>query len=136
MINTLRQEILSELQNIDSISEVFDWIPQKLKSFPSVFFNFDRVESSNLDSNHNERIYFFQINILQETKILWNNNAEKNICDIIDEIIDTFDRSDLNWNALYIDAVGWNIDSVETESWPSFHAIIVLWIHTPFTIYQ
>ena len=105
MINELRTKILLELQKIEWVAEIFDGIPKKFGGFPSIFFNFDRVESQSLDSNHNQRQYYFQINC-----------------------------SDLGGLALKIDAVGGDIQSVETESWPTLHAIIVLGIHTDFTL--
>ncbi len=134
MINELRTKILLELQKIEWVAEIFDGIPKKFGGFPSIFFNFDRVESGNLDSNHNQRQYYFQVNIFQETTTLGNNEAEKNLCDLLDSVIDRFDRTDLGGLSLKIDAVGWDIQSVETESWPTLHAIIVLGIHTDFTL--
>lgn len=116
MINQLRAEILSELQQIENIAEIHDGIPKKFGGFPSIFFNFDRVESQNLDSNHNQRQYYFQVNIFQETTTLGSNKAEKNLCDLLDNVLDRFDRSDLGGMALKIDAVGGDIQSVETES--------------------
>lgn len=98
------------------MAEIFDGIPKKFNGFPSIFFNFDRVESQNLDSNHNQRQYYFQINIFQETTTLGSNEAEKNLCDLLDNVLDRFDRSDLGGISLKIDAVGGDIQSVETES--------------------
>ena len=134
MINQLRASILSKLQEIENIAEVYDGIPSSFTWFPSIFFNFDRVESSVLDSNHHERVYYFSINIFQEVSTLWVEEGEKNICDILDEIISVFDRTDLDWLALKIDAVGGNIDSVEIESWPALHTAIVLGIHSDFRL--
>lgn len=134
MINQLRSKILLELQKIEGVAEIFDGIPKKFGWFPSIFFNFDRVESQNLDSNHHQRQYFFQVNIFQETTTLGNRQSELNLCDILDEVIERFDRSDLDWLALKIDAVGWDIQSVETESGPTLHAIVLLAIHTDFIL--
>jgi hypothetical protein len=78
MINQLREKIYQELITLTNIAEVFDWIPQKLWWFPSIYFSFDRIESSSLSSNHNERIYYFTLNIFQELTTLWNNESEKN----------------------------------------------------------
>nr|DAX27605.1 MAG TPA: hypothetical protein [Caudoviricetes sp.] len=64
------------------------------------------MESQNLDSNHNQRQYFFQINIFQETTTLGNRQSEMNLCDILDQVLDKFDHSDLDGLALKIDAVG------------------------------
>lgn len=116
MINQLRAEILSELQQIENIAEIHDGIPKKFGGFPSIFFNFDRVESQNLDTNHNQRQYYFQVNIFQEITTLGSKEAEKNLCDLLDNVLDCFDRSDLGGMALKIDAVGGDIQSVETES--------------------
>ena len=134
MINELRVSILSKLESIENIAEVFDGIPTFFTWFPSIFFNFDRVESSVLDSNHHERIYYFSINIFQEVSSLSVKEWEKNLCDILDEVIGVFDRSDLDWLALKIDAVGGNINSVEIESWPALHAVVVLGIHSDFRL--
>lgn len=134
MINQLRASILSKLQEIENIAEVYDGIPSSFTWFPSIFFNFDRVESSVLDSNHHERVYYFSINIFQEVSTLWVEEGEKNICDLLDEIISVFDRTDLDWLALKINAVGGNIDSVEIESWPGLHAAVVLGIHSDFRL--
>lgn len=134
MINKLRTKILLELQKIEWVAEIFDGIPKKFGGFPSIFFNFDRVESQSLDSNHNQRQYYFQINIFQEITTLGNRQSELNLCDILDQVLDKFDCSDLGGLALKIDAVGGDIQSVETESWPTLHAIIVLGIHTDFTL--
>ncbi|PZM87660.1 MAG: hypothetical protein DLD55_00045 [candidate division SR1 bacterium] len=134
MINELRAKILSELQQIEGVAEIFDGIPQKFNGFPSIFFNFDRVESQNLDSNHNQRQYYFQINIFQETTTLGNRQSELNLCDILDKILDKFDRSDLDGLALKIDAVGGDVQSVETESGPTLHAIVLLAIHSDFSL--
>ena len=62
MINQLREQILSELENIEWIAEIHDWIPKKFWWFPSIFFTFDRIESNESDSNHHERVYYFTIN--------------------------------------------------------------------------
>lgn len=134
MINELRDQIKIELENISWIAEIFDWIPVKFWWFPSIYFVFDRIESSSLDSNHHERLYYFQINIFQETTTLGNIQSERNLCDLLDKIIDRFDRSDLDWLALNIDAVGWNIQAVETDIWPALHWIVLLWIHIPFSL--
>ena len=134
MINELRSQIYNELNNIEGIAEISDWIPSKFWWFPSVYFTFDRIESSSLDSNHHERLYYFQINVFQETTTLWNIESEKNLCDLLDNIIDSFDRSDLNWLALWIDAVWGNIQPVETDNWPALHWIVLLAIHIPFTL--
>jgi len=134
MINELRASILSKLEEIENIAEVYDGIPSSFTGFPSIFFNFDRVESSVLDSNHHERIYYFIINIFQEVSTLSVKEGEKNLCDILDEIISIFDRSDLDELALKIDAVGGNINSVEIESWPALHAVVVLGIHSDFRL--
>ena len=72
MINNLREKILSELNSLNWIAEVIDWIPAKFWWFPSIYFIFDRIESSVSDSNHHERIYYFRINIFQETTTIWN----------------------------------------------------------------
>lgn len=134
MINELRDNILLELKNIDWVAEVFDWIPQKFWGFPSIFFTFDRIESNVSDSNHHDRTYYFQINIFQETTTLWNIQSEKNLAEILDKVIDTFDRSDLDWLATYIEAVWGNINAVETDNWPALHWIVLLGIHIPFTL--
>ena len=134
MINELRDNILLELKNIDWVAEVFDWIPQKFWGFPSIFFTFDRIESNVSDSNHHDRTYYFQINIFQETTTLWNIQSERNLSEVLDRIIDTFDRSDLDWLATYIEAVWGNINAVETDNWPTLHWIVLLGIHIPFTL--
>jgi len=134
MINELRNQIYNELSSINSVAEIFDGIPKKFWWFPSIYFIFDRIESSVSDSNHHERIYYFTINIFQETTTLWNIQSEKNLCTILDSVIDTFDRSDLDWLANYIEAVWWNIQAVETDNWPALHALVVLGIHIPFTL--
>ena len=134
MINELRDNILLELKNIDWVAEVFDWIPQKFWGFPSIFFTFDRIESNVSDSNHHDRTYYFQINIFQETTTLWNIQSERNLSEVLDRIIDTFDRSDLDWLATYIEAVWGNINAVETDNWPALHWIVLLGIHIPFTL--
>ena len=74
------------------------------------------MESQSLDSNHNQRQYYFQINIFQETTTLGNRQSELNLCDILDQVLGKFDCSDLGGLALKIDAVGGDIQSVETES--------------------
>ena len=134
MINQLRDNILLELKNVDWVAEVFDWIPQRFWGFPSIFFTFDRIESNVSDSNHHDRTYYFQINIFQETTTLWNIQSEKNLAEILDKVIDTFDRSDLDWLATYIEAVWGNINAVETDNWPALHWIVLLGIHIPFTL--
>lgn len=134
MINQLREKIKSELESLSWIAEIYDWIPTKFWWFPSIYFRFDRIESSNLDSNHHERLYYFQINVFQETTTLWNIVSEKNLCEVLDSIIDSFDRSDLDWLATSIDAVWGNIQPVETDVWPALHGIVLLAIHIPFTL--
>ena len=134
MINNLREKILSELNSLNWIAEVIDGIPAKFWWFPSIYFIFDRIESSVSDSNHHERIYYFRINIFQETTTLWNIQSEKNLCNLLDSVIDCFDRSDLDWLANYIEAVWWNIQPVETDNWPALHWIVLLGIHIPFTL--
>ena len=134
MINELRTNILEELGKIENVAEIYDWIPEKFNGFPSAFFNFDRIESQVLDSNHHERVYYFTINIFQETTALSSTVAEKSLCDLLDEVITAFDRTDLHGLAVKIDAVGGNISAVETESWPALHATIVLGIHTSFCL--
>ena len=134
MINQLRTQILSELENIEWIAEIHDWIPKKFWGFPSIFFTFDRIEANVSDSNHHDRTYYFQINIFQETTTLWNIQSEKNLAEILDKVIDTFDRSDLDWLATYIEAVWGNINAVETDNWPALHWIVLLGIHIPFTL--
>ena len=134
MINNLREKILSELNSLNWIAEVIDWIPAKFWWFPSIYFIFDRIESSVSDSNHHERIYYFRINIFQETTTLWNIQSEKNLCNLLDSVIDCFDRSDLDWLANYIEAVWWNIQPVETDNWPALHWIVLLGIHTFFNL--
>jgi hypothetical protein len=130
MINELREKIWSELNTLSWIAEVIDWIPVKFWWFPSIYFVFDRIESSVSDSNHHERVYYFRINIFQETTTLWNVQSEKNLCNLLDSVIDCFDRSDLDWLANYIEAVWWNIQPVETDNWPALHWIVLLGIHT------
>jgi len=134
MINELREKILSELNSLDWIAEVIDGIPANFWGFPSIYFVFDRIESSVSDSNHHERVYYFTINIFQETTTLWNVVSEKNLCNILDQVINAFDRSDLDWLANYIEAVWGNIQPVETDNWPALHGIILLGIHIPFTL--
>ena len=134
MINELRTSILEELGSIDNLAEIYDWIPEKFSGFPSLFFNFDRIESQVLDSNHHERVYYFTINIFQETTTLSSILAERNLCYLLDQIISVFDRSDFHGLAIKVDAVGGNISAVETENWPALHASIVLWIHTDFSL--
>ena len=130
MINELREKIWSELNTLSWIAEVIDWIPVKFWWFPSIYFVFDRIESGVSDSNHHERVYYFRINIFQETTTLWNIQSEKNLCSLLDSVIDCFDRSDLDWLANYIEAVWWNIQPVETDNWPALHWIVLLGIHT------
>lgn len=134
MINQLRDSILSELQEIDWVAELYDWIPTQFNGFPSIFFNFDRVESVNLDSNHHERVYFFNINLVWETNTRWSIETEKSLSNLLDTIIDIFDRSDFNWLSVRTEAVGWDIQAVETSAWPALHWIIALAIHTVFSI--
>ena len=134
MINELRTSILADLQTVDNLAEIYDWIPEKFNGFPSLFFNFDRIESQVLDSNHHERIYYFTINIFQETTTLSSTLAERNLCNLLDQVISVFDRSDFHGLAIKVDAVGGNISAVETEIWPALHASIVLWIHTGFLL--
>ena len=134
MINELREKIWSQLNTLSWIAEVIDWIPVKFWWFPSIYFVFDRIESSVSDSNHHERVYYFRINIFQETTTLWNIQSEKNLCSLLDLVIDCFDRSDLDWLANYIEAVWWNIQPVETDNWPALHWIVLLGIHTFFNL--
>ena len=134
MINTLRESIYNELNAVHNIAEVFDGIPQKFWGFPSIYFVFDRIESTVSDSNHHERIYYFQINVFQETTTLWNVQSEKILCEVIDEIIDRFDRAQLHEDITYIEAVWGNIQAVETDNGPAFHGMILLGIHVPFTL--
>ena len=134
MINELRTNILEELHWIENIAEIHDWIPEKFNGFPSLFFNFDRIESVVLDSNHHERVYYFTINIFQETTTLSSIVSEKSLCDLLYQVITLFDRTDLHGLAVKIDVVWWNISAVETESWPALHAVVVLGIHTCFDL--
>lgn len=134
MINQLRDSILSELQKIDNVGELHKGIPKELTAFPSVFFNFDKVESTVMDSHHHERVYYFVINIFQETSKLGTQQAEMNLCDLIDSIIDLFDTSELDGLATMIEAVGGDIQSVETSHGPTLHGIITLAIHRPFSL--
>ena len=134
MINELRTSILEDLQTVNNLAEIYDWIPEKFNGFPSLFFNFDRIESQVLDSNHYERVYYFTINIFQEITTLSSTLAERNLCYLLDQIISVFDRSDFHGLAIKVDAVGGNISAVETEIWPALHASIVLWIHADFSL--
>ena len=134
MINSLRTKIYNELNTLEWIAEISDWIPTKFNWFPSIYFIFDRIESSISDSNHHERIYYFTINIFQETTTLWNIQSEKNLCNVLDSVIDCFDNSDLDWLANNIEAVWWNIQAVETDNWPALHWIVVLAVHTFFNL--
>ena len=133
MINELRDSILLELKSIDWVAEIFDWIPKKFWWFPSIYFTFDKVESSSLDSHKLDRTYYFSINVFQETTTQWNIQSERNLCNILDSIINVFDSTDLWWLAMYIEEVWWNIQPVETDNWPALHAIVVLAIHTVFS---
>ena len=133
MINELRDSILLELKNINWVAEIFDWIPKKIWWFPSIYFTFDKVESSSLDSHKLDRTYYFTINVFQETTTQWNIQSERNLCNILDAIINTFDSTDLWWLAIYIEEVWGNIQPVETDNWPALHAIVVLAIHTVFS---
>ena len=133
MINELRDSILLELKSIDWVAEIFDWIPKKFWWFPSIYFTFDRVESKSLDSHKLDRTYYFTINVFQETTTQWNIKSERNLSNILDNIINTFDRTDLWWLAMYIEEVWGNIQPVETDNWPALHAIVVLAIHTVFS---
>ena len=94
------------------------------------FYWIYKIESIVSDSNYHERVYYFTINIFQETTTLWNVVSEKNLCNLLDSVIDTFDRSDLDWLANYIEAVWGNIQAVETDNWPALHWIVLLGIHT------
>ena len=134
MINELREKIYDKLSTLISVAEVFDWVPKRLWWFPSIYFSFDRVESSSLSNHHNERVYYFQINIFQEVSTLWVNISEKNLCSVLDEVIELFDWSYLDWLASLIDAVWGNIEPVETDVWAALHAIVLLWIHVPFEL--
>ena len=49
-------------------------------------------------------------------------------------MIDTFDRSDLDWLANYIEAVWGNIQAVETDNWPALHWIVLLGIQTFYSL--
>ena len=93
MINELREKIYDKLNTLISVAEVFDWVPSNFWWFPSIYFSFDRVESSSLSNHHNERVYYFQINIFQEVSTLWVNISEKNLCSVLDEVIELFDWS-------------------------------------------
>ena len=135
MINELRADILNELENISWIAEIHDWIPAKFWGFPSIYFTFDRMDSNALDSHTLDRTYYFTINIFQETTTLWNIESEKNLCDLIDWVIDAFDNSDLWPYALYLEEVGGNIQAVQTDNWPALHGIVVLAIHTAYSPY-
>ena len=135
MINELRADILNELENISWIAEIHDWIPAKFWWFPSIYFTFDRMDSNALDSHTLDRTYYFTINIFQETTTLWNIESEKNLCDLIDWVIDAFDNSDLWPYALYLEEVGGNIQAVQTDNWPALHGIVVLAIHTAYSPY-
>lgn len=95
MINTLREWILFELNKIEGVAEVYDSVPKKLNWFPSIYFTFDRIESSVSDSTHNDRIYYFQINLFQEITTLGYRESELKICELLNDIIDRFDNSDL-----------------------------------------
>ena len=99
----------------------------------SIYFTFDRVESKSLDSHKLDRTYYFTINVFQETTTQWNIKSERNLCNILDYVINTFDSSDLWWLAMYIEEVWGNIQPVETDNWPALHAIVVLAIHTVFS---
>jgi hypothetical protein len=61
-------------------------------------------------------VYYFTINIFQETTTLSSILAERNLCYLLDQIISVFDRSDFHGLAIKVDAVGGNISAVETES--------------------
>lgn len=131
MINELRQEIKTLLSTIDSVAVVYDYIPEKIDWYPAILFNFDRVESSNQDTANNERIYTFQINILQELSQLSQKEAERNICHILNEVMNVFDRSEL-W--IRVEAVGGDIGQVSMESWPALIWMVLLGIHTIYNL--
>ena len=57
MINELRTNILEELEKIENVAEIYDWIPEKFNGFPSIYFVFDRIESSVSDSNEFSSFY-------------------------------------------------------------------------------
>ena len=81
-----------------------------------------------------QKIFSSLLIFKKEVSALSVKEWEKNLCDILDNIISVFDRSDLDGLALKIDAVGGNIDSVEIESWPALHAVVVLGIHSDFRL--
>lgn len=135
MINELRDSILIELKGLDSVAEIYDWIPKKFWGFPSIYFTFDRIESNSLDSHTLDRTYYFTINVFQETTTNGNIQSERNLSDLLDDIINIFDESDLGGLAMYIEEVGGNIQPVETDNWPALHAIVVLAIHTAYSPY-
>ena len=134
MINQLREKIFQELQQVEWVAVVYDGIPEKFTGFPTIFFSFDRVEGEVLDSNHHERVYYFQINLFQESSTFWLEVSEKNLGELLDDVIDRFDRCDLWAMVMKIDAVWGKISSVQTECWPTLHAVVVLWIHIAFNL--
>lgn len=134
MINILKTEIFKQLQTVEKIGRLYDHIPERFEAFPTVFLSFDRVESGNLDSNHHQRQYFFQIHLFQELTKLGRVEADRNLCALLEEVMDRFDRSDLGGLALKIDAVGGEIESVQTANWPALHGMLVLKIHADFRL--
>ncbi len=131
MIRELREQIKAKLSQLDSVAIVYDYIPEKIDGYPAILFNFDRVESSNQDSDNNERIYTFQINILQEVSQQSQQDAENTVCDILDQVINIFDKSDL-W--IKVEAVGGDIGQVNMESWPALIWHIMLGIHEIYNL--
>ena len=68
------------------------------------------------DDIYIDEIYEQALVLLKDESTLSVKEGEKNLCDIIDEVIGVFDRSDLDGLALKIDAVGGSVSSVEIES--------------------
>jgi len=118
MINELNDKILEKLQWIDLLQNTYDYFVIQNEGFPYASFELAEFDWEFLDSCENKRFWTFKVAIFQELSKLGRENAKQSLYNILEKIIETFDKdSQLWWLAINTEVVKGQLWNYTSDKW-------------------
>lgn len=90
--SNIKDKIKDKLDANDKIQEVHEFPASKFNGYPAAVIVPSENESDFETTTTNQRVYAFQVKILQETKNAGLQGAYTALYDLIDDVLDDFDK--------------------------------------------
>lgn len=90
--SNIKDKVKDKLDAIDKIQEVHEFPTSNFDGYPAAVIVPSENENDFETTTTNQRVYAFQVKVLQETKYTTLGTAYEILYDLIDDVLDDFDK--------------------------------------------